>query len=105
MTYPINNGVVQSWEDMHHVWQHTFEERLGVDTRECKILLTDPPLNPKKNREKMVTTMFETWGFNGVFIQVQAVLTLYAQVGLSLPGCQIGYMDDRRRCRQAKIPT
>jgi actin-related protein 2 len=23
--------------------------------------------------------MFETWGFNGVFIQVQAVLTLYAQ--------------------------
>lgn len=39
----------------------------------------DPPLNPKKNREQMVGTMFETYGFQGVFIQVQAVLTLYAQ--------------------------
>jgi actin-related protein len=27
----------------------------------------------------MVTTMFETYGFEGAFIQVQAVLTLYAQ--------------------------
>jgi hypothetical protein len=25
-----------------------------VDPSECKILLTDPPLNPTKNREKMV---------------------------------------------------
>uniref|UniRef100_A0A7S0X5A7 Actin-related protein 2 n=1 Tax=Mantoniella antarctica TaxID=81844 RepID=A0A7S0X5A7_9CHLO len=79
VSYPVANGVVQSWEDMHHVWRHTFEDRLGVDTRECKILLTDPPLNPTKNRQRMVSTMFETWGFNGVFIQVQAVLTLYAQ--------------------------
>jgi actin-related protein 2 len=36
------------------------EDRLGVDTRECKILLTDPPLNPTKNRQRMVSTMFET---------------------------------------------
>ena len=79
MSYPVTNGVVQSWEDMHHVWAHTFHDRLGVDPRECKILLTDPPLNPTKNRQKMVSTMFETWGFEGVFIQVQAVLTLYAQ--------------------------
>lgn len=79
VSYPVHNGAVQSWEDMHHVWQHTFHERLGVDTRECKILLTDPPLNPTKNRQRMVSTMFETWGFQGVFVQVQAVLTLYAQ--------------------------
>ncbi len=39
----------------------------------------DPPLNPSKNRERMVATMFETYGFAGAFIQVQAVLTLYAQ--------------------------
>lgn len=25
-----------------------------IDPTECKILLTDPPLNPSKNREKMV---------------------------------------------------
>ena len=32
-----------------------------------------------KNREKMVETMFETYDFGHVYIQVQAVLTLYAQ--------------------------
>jgi len=79
VTYPISNGMIQSWDDMHHIWDHTFKDALKVDPRECKILLTDPPLNPVKNREKMVETMFETYDFGHVYIQVQAVLTLYAQ--------------------------
>jgi len=36
-------------------------------------------MNPKENRERMVQTMFETYGFKGVYIAIQAVLTLYAQ--------------------------
>ena len=38
-------------QDMHHVWEHTFRDRLKIDPTECRILLTDPPLNPVKNRE------------------------------------------------------
>lgn len=64
---------------MRHVWDHTFNERLKIDPTECRILLTDPPLNPTKNRERLVGEMLETYGFAGAFIQVQAVLTLYAQ--------------------------
>jgi actin-related protein 2 len=79
VTYPINNGIVQNWEDMGHVWDHTFYDVLKVDPPECKILLTDPPLNPTRNREKTIETMFEKYNFGGVFIQIQAVLTLYAQ--------------------------
>lgn len=44
-----------------------------------QVLLTEPPMNPKKNRERMITEMFETYKFEGVYIAVQAVLTLYAQ--------------------------
>ena len=44
-----------------------------------QILLTEPPMNPKQNRQKMVQEMFETFQFKGVMIAVQAVLTLYAQ--------------------------
>ncbi|XP_042013898.1 actin-related protein 2-like isoform X2 [Salvia splendens] len=55
------------------------EQEITVDPTECKILLTDSPLNPSKNREKMVEIMFEKYKFQGVFIQIQAVLTLYAQ--------------------------
>ncbi|KAK3039100.1 hypothetical protein RJ639_028846 [Escallonia herrerae] len=79
VSYPVNNGIVQNWDDMGNVWDHAFYNELKVDPTECKILLTDPPLNPSKNREKMVETMFEKYNFAGVFIQIQAVLTLYAQ--------------------------
>ncbi|GJN13686.1 hypothetical protein PR202_gb00416 [Eleusine coracana subsp. coracana] len=79
VSYPVTNGIVQNWDDMGHIWDHAFYSELKVDPSECKILLTDPPLNPVKNREKMIETMFETYNFSGVFIQIQAVLSLYAQ--------------------------
>ncbi|GMH37075.1 hypothetical protein BSKO_04948 [Bryopsis sp. KO-2023] len=79
VSYPINNGVVTNWEDMQHVWEHAFSQRLHVDPTECSVMLTDPPLNPRQNRERMFATMFECYGFQSAFIQVQAVLTLYAQ--------------------------
>ena len=83
VSYPMNNGIVQNWQDMKHVWDYTFNERLQIDPKECKILLTEPPLNPSANREKMIETMFETYGFKGVYVAIQAVLTLYAQGLLS----------------------
>ncbi|KAG2261418.1 hypothetical protein Bca52824_068497 [Brassica carinata] len=79
INYPVHNGIVQNWEDMEHVWDHAFYNELKINPSDCKILLTDPPLNPSKNREKMIETMFEKYNFAGVFIQIQAVLTLYAQ--------------------------
>lgn len=79
VTYPITNGIVQKWDDMQHIWSHTFYEQLHIDPSDCKILLTDPPLNPKENRARLLQTMFEQYGFAAAFIQIQAVLTLYAQ--------------------------
>lgn len=78
VNYPMDNGIVRSWDDMKIVWQHTWE-KLGIDPSDCKVLLTEPPMNPSKNREKLITEMFETFGFQGVYVAVQAVLTLYAQ--------------------------
>lgn len=37
-------------------------------------------MNPTKNREKMIEVMFENYGFQGAYVAIQAVLTLYAQV-------------------------
>lgn len=80
VNYPMENGIVRNWDDMKHVWDYTFgSERLDVNTRDCKLLLTEPPMNPSKNREKMIEVMFETYQFAGIYVAIQAVLTLYAQ--------------------------
>lgn len=82
VSYPMENGIIKNWEDMGHLWNYAFYDRMQVDPRDKKVLLTEPPLNPLANRERMVGTMFEQYGFNGVYVAVQAVLALYAQ-GLS----------------------
>merc|ERR1712093_309592 len=79
ITYPLDNGIVHNWEDAEHVWNYTFFEKLKVDPKDCKILLTEPPMNPLANREKMVEVMFEKYGFKSAYISIQAVLVLYAQ--------------------------
>ncbi|CAG6016489.1 unnamed protein product [Menidia menidia] len=80
VNYPMENGIVRNWDDMKHLWDYTFgPEKLNIDSRNCKILLTEPPMNPTKNREKIIEVMFETYQFAGVYIAIQAVLTLYAQ--------------------------
>ena len=77
--YPLEHGIIRDWDDMNHVWDYTFSQKLGVDPKQCKVLLTEPPLNPRKNREKMLEIMFEKYGFKSVYVAIQAVLTLYAQ--------------------------
>jgi actin-related protein 2 len=78
----MENGIVKIWDDMQHLWDFTFHEKLRVDTSGRKILLTEPPMNPLKNRERMCEVMFERYNFGGVYVAIQAVLALYAQ-GLS----------------------
>eukprot|EP00834_Sanchytrium_tribonematis_P006271 NODE_444_length_7340_cov_0.313631.p5 type:complete len:311 gc:universal NODE_444_length_7340_cov_0.313631:3076-2144(-) len=78
MNYPMENGQVRNWDDMHFVWNYTFE-KLKCNPKETYTMLTEPPLNPKKNRERMVETMMEQYQFSGCYIAIQAVLTLYAQ--------------------------
>lgn len=79
ITYPMNNGIVNNWDDMRHVWNHTFYDKLKIDPKTSKVLLTEPAMNPTDNRKRMVQEMFETYQFKGVYIAIQAVLTLYAQ--------------------------
>lgn len=79
ITYPVENGIVRNWTDMGHLWDHTFKERLKIDPKDHKILLTEPPMNPKANRVGMLKNMFETYGFESAQVSVQAMLVLYAQ--------------------------
>ncbi len=50
---PIENGVVKNWEDMEKVWSYCFESMLRTNQEEHPVFMTESPLNPKQNRERM----------------------------------------------------
>ena len=61
---------------------------MNLDCSNSKVLLTEPPMNPKKNRQRMFETMFERYGFAGTQASIQAVLTLASR------GLQTGVVID-----------
>jgi len=79
ITYPVDNGIINDWKGMASVWDYTFNERLKIKPEEHKILLTEPPMNPKDNQKKILEHMLEKYQFEAAKVSIQAMLVLYAQ--------------------------
>lgn len=77
VSYPVERGVVVNWDDMEKLWQHTFSVELGAAPEEHPVFLTDVPLNPRANREKMTQIMFETFKVPAMYVAVQEALCMY----------------------------
>ena len=63
---------------MEKVWEYCFNNVLQLNSAEHPTLLTEPCLNPKKNRERMTLIMFETFNVPSMYVQIQAILSLYS---------------------------
>lgn len=77
LKHPMSHGIVEDWDDMELIWRHLYSE-MKVVAEEHPVLLTEAPLNPRKNREKAAEIFFETFGSPALFVSPQAVLSLYA---------------------------
>ena len=78
LRYPVDCGVVISWEDMEAIWSHIFYNELAVSPEDNPVLLTEPPMNPKANREEMTRIMFEAFSVPALHVAPQPVLSMYA---------------------------
>ena len=99
LEYPIEHGIVTNWGDMEEIWRHTYDRELRTTPEEHPVLHTEAPLNPKVRtrdlsplqartvltavspqgcREKMTQIMFEGFGVPAFYVQVQALLSLFA---------------------------
>lgn len=84
LNYPITHGLVganspDDWSDMQKIWEYTLAELKVENTKEQHpVLLTEAPNNPRANRIKAAEIFFETFNVPGLYVQIQAVLSLYA---------------------------
>jgi actin-related protein len=78
ITHPFERGIVTDWGAVEKIWQFIYERELDVIPDDHPVLLTEPALNPKANREKMTQIMFETFNTPAMYLAVQAVLALHS---------------------------
>ncbi|XP_061457909.1 uncharacterized protein LOC133372838 [Rhineura floridana] len=76
--YPVEHGIVTSWDDMEKIWRYIYRHGLRIRARERPVLVTEAPLNPAPNREKMTEVMFENFQVPAMFVGLQALMALYA---------------------------
>jgi centractin len=76
--YPLEHGIVTNWEDMESIWHYVYENELKTLPEEHPVLLTEPPLNPRANRDMAAQLMFEAFNVPALYMSIQAVLSLYA---------------------------
>ncbi|XP_053145016.1 actin-like protein 9 [Hemicordylus capensis] len=88
---PVRHGIIVDWEAAEVLWRHLFYHDLQVAPEDHALLMSDPPLCPTTNREKLVEVVFESLNSPGMYVAYQSVLSVYAHGKISGMVVDTGY--------------
>ena len=75
---PVSEGVINNWDDIEKLLGYIFSSDLKVEPSEYNILLTETPMNPKENKEKLAQIMFENFNVQRCYIALESLLSLFS---------------------------
>ena len=78
LRYPVNHGIFENEQDILTIFNHIFS-KLGINSEEKKehpILISEPILNPRSNREKIAHILLDNLGIPAIFFASQPILSL-----------------------------
>ncbi|NIQ05687.1 MAG: actin family protein [Candidatus Korarchaeota archaeon] len=78
LRWPVEHGIIEDWDAWEKLISYTYYNALGIHPDERPILLTEAPYSPRKNRERMAEIMFETFDAPALYVETQALLSLYS---------------------------
>lgn len=74
--YPIVDDVIEDWDALEKIINHIFYTNMRVDPLNHPIILVEPPLSTRMQREKICELLFETFGFPALLLVNAAVADL-----------------------------
>jgi actin-related protein 2 len=80
--HPMKEGIIQDKEDMELLWKYTLFNKLQIpesEIQDTKIMMTEAPMNPLKNKGTMAEILFENIGFGHFNVEPQAKLSLLCE--------------------------
>jgi len=80
LRYPIQHGAFKNERDISLIFNHIFTE-LGLESEEIPnhpLLITEPILNPRNNREIISEILFEKYGVSSLVFGNQPPLSLFS---------------------------
>ncbi|KAI7897818.1 actin family [Cokeromyces recurvatus] len=75
---PMQNGLINDWEAVEHIWQAAYNDMLRVQSSEHPLLCTEPAWNTPENREKMMQLAFENFDVPAFYVAKDAVMTAFS---------------------------
>ena len=82
LSYPMEEGIITNAEDMQILWDYVLQKKLKIvkdNFKDRKLLMTEAPNNPDRNKEVMAEILFDKLGIGYFNIEPQAKMTLYAE--------------------------